>query len=62
MNTHLLRFDKDWDVISEGHLPLRDSYFAPERVIHEGGIEPLLRGFVYQPAQEIDTKVRIHSQ
>ncbi|XP_062515696.1 uncharacterized protein LOC134191133 isoform X2 [Corticium candelabrum] len=57
VNTHLLRFDKDWDVISEGHLPLRDSYFAPERVIHEGGIEPLLRGFVYQPAQEIDTKM-----
>jgi peroxidase len=53
----LLRFDKDWKVIPEGHLPLRDSYFSPERVLYEGGIEPLLRGFVYQPAQEIDTKV-----
>ena len=57
MNTHLLRFGKDWKVIPEGHLPLRDSYFAPERVINEGGIDPLLRGFVYQPAQEIDAKV-----
>lgn len=57
VNTHLFRFDKDWKVIPEGHLPLRDSYFAPERVINEGGIDPLLRGFVYQPAQEIDAKV-----
>ena len=57
VNTHLWKFDKDWNVIPEGHLPLRDSYFAPERVINEGGIDPLLRGFVYQAAQEIDEKV-----
>jgi hypothetical protein len=57
VNTLLLRFDEDWEPIPEGHLPLRDSYFAPERVLYEGGIEPLLRGFVYQPAQEIDTKM-----
>jgi hypothetical protein len=57
VNSQLLRFDKDWKTIPEGHLPLRDAYFAPERVINEGGIDPLLRGFVYQPAQEIDEKM-----
>lgn len=57
VNSDLWRFDKDWNVIPEGHLPLRDSYFRPERVIREGGMEPLLRGFVYQPAQEVDSLV-----
>ena len=57
VNSHLWRFDRNWTVLPEGHLPLRDSYFAPERVIREGGIDPLLRGFIYQPAQAVDTKV-----
>ena len=40
-----------------GHLPMRDAYFAPERVKREGGIDPLFRGAVKQAAQEIDLKV-----
>ena len=40
-----------------GHLALRDAYFSPERVSREGGIEPLFRGAVRQPAQEVDLKV-----
>ncbi len=41
-----------------GHLALRDAYFSPERVSREGGIEPLFRGAVRQPAQEVDLEVR----
>ena len=41
-----------------GHLPLRDAYFAPERVEREGGIDPILRGAVTQVAQEVDLQVR----
>ena len=40
-----------------GNLPLRDAYFAPERVSREGGIDPLLRGAVRQAAQEVDLEV-----
>ena len=36
---------------------MREGYFKPERVTKEGGLEPILRGAVEQPAQEIDTKV-----
>ena len=51
------RFDANGRVIPEGHVPLRDAYFAPERVTREGGIDPYVRGMVEQRAQEIDTKV-----
>ena len=40
-----------------GHLLLREGYFRPERVTEEGGLAPILRGAVKQPAQEVDTKV-----
>ncbi len=36
---------------------LRESYFHPERVTEEGGIEPIIRGMVKMPAQKIDTLV-----
>ena len=38
---------------------MRDAYFAPERIIHEGGIDPIIRGSFAQPAQKVDTKVRL---
>ena len=58
VNTHLWRFDANGSVPHVGHVPLRDGYFAPERVLNEGGLDPYLRGFVEQRAQEIDSLVR----
>ena len=57
MNSHLWRLNADWSVSCYGHLPLRDAYFVPERVLKKGGIDPYLRGFVAQPAQEVDLLV-----
>ena len=57
VNTHLWRFEEDGTMSHYGHLALRDAYFSPERVSREGGIEPLFRGAVRQPAQEVDLKV-----
>lgn len=54
VNTHLWRYEEDGTMSPYGHLPLRDAYFAPERVKREGGIDPLIRGAVRQAAQEID--------
>lgn len=50
----LLRLDKDGKPIREGHLPLRKAFFAPGRLINEGGIDPLLRGLANNRAQEVD--------
>jgi hypothetical protein len=54
LNTTLLRFDSDGNKIAEGHLALREAFFAPHRIIDEGGIDPLLRGLSFQYAQTID--------
>ncbi|MGB5811852.1 MAG: peroxidase family protein, partial [Polyangiales bacterium] len=53
----LLRLDGDGNEISAGHLPLRDAFFAPARVVDEGGIEPLLRGLAAQACQRVDVQV-----
>ncbi len=53
----LLRLQKNRKPIPEGHLALRDAFFAPWRITTEGGIEPLLRGLIGNPAQEVDTQI-----
>ena len=58
VGSELWRLEADGSVSPRGHLNLRDAYFSPERVLREGGIDPLLRGSVRQPAQEVDTLVR----
>lgn len=58
VGSHLWRLNENGTVSEYGHIPVRESYFAPERVIEEGGIEPILRGAVHLPSQEIDLKVR----
>jgi hypothetical protein len=53
----LLRLDANGNEIADGHLPLRNAFFAPSRIIDEGGIEPLLRGLALQTCQQIDVQV-----
>jgi hypothetical protein len=53
----LLRLGPNMQPIAEGNLPLREAFFRPDRLIAEGGIDPLLRGLAAQPAQEIDVFV-----
>ena len=51
------RLNEDGSVAKGGHLLLREGYFAPERLLRQGGMEPLFAGSIHQRAQEIDTKV-----
>jgi hypothetical protein len=53
----LLRLDASLNPIPEGHLPLRDAFFRPDRLINEGGIEPILRGLASQACSAIDTEI-----
>ena len=54
VNTLLFRLQKNGNPIPQGHALLRDVYFKPNRLENEGGVDPLLRGAVTFPAQEID--------
>lgn len=54
VNSLLFRLKEDGSPINEGHVLLRDAYFKPNRLEYEGGVDPLLRGAVAFPAQEVD--------
>lgn len=45
------RLNESFQPIPEGNLQLRDSFFAPQRYYHEGGMDPLLRGLYGIPAK-----------
>ncbi len=53
----LLRLDASGHEIPAGHLPVRNAFFAPHRIIAEGGIEPILRGLASQKCQELDVYI-----
>lgn len=57
VSAQLRRVDAAGATIAQGDLPLRDAFFAPQRLRDEGGIEPLLRGLALQPAQSLDPMI-----
>lgn len=59
LNAHLLRLKRNGQPIPNGHLALRDAFFAPQELTPSAGhgLSPILRGLATQPAQEIDAKI-----
>lgn len=51
INPILQRLDENFETIPAGDLLLRDAFFSPWRLVHEGGIDPLLRGMFISPAK-----------
>lgn len=51
INPILHRLDWNFSTIEQGHLPLHKAFFAPWRVVYEGGVDPLLRGLFTVPAK-----------
>lgn len=54
LSPKLLRLESDGSASPFGHLSLAEAFFRPDRLIHEGGIDSLLRGLASQTAQEAD--------
>ncbi len=54
LSPQIMRVDDSGEEISEGPLPIRDAFFNPDRVISEGGIEPILLGLSVQAMQDVD--------
>uniref|UniRef100_A0A1I8B0B9 Ig-like domain-containing protein n=1 Tax=Meloidogyne hapla TaxID=6305 RepID=A0A1I8B0B9_MELHA len=52
INPKLERLDKNFNSIQEGPLPLHEAFFAPERLLAEGGVDPLLRGLFASPLKQ----------
>ena len=51
VNPKLARLSANFSSIPEGPLPLRQAFFAPWRLVEEGGIDPILRGLYATPAK-----------
>lgn len=54
LNPTLARLEEDGTPIPQGHVALRNAFFAPQRLVNEGGVDPLFRGLCAQPTQQID--------
>ncbi|CAL4107451.1 unnamed protein product, partial [Meganyctiphanes norvegica] len=51
INPMLQRLNSTFQTIPEGHLQLHKSFFAPWRLVQEGGVDPIIRGLFSSPAK-----------
>lgn len=51
------RLEENGQSIEAGELSLRDTFFNPDAVAANGGVEPLLRGLANDVAQELDPQI-----
>ena len=47
----LARLNEFYRPIAAGNLPLHRAFFAPFRLVEEGGVDPLIRGLIGQAAK-----------
>lgn len=57
VNSSILRLDENYESIPAGQLDLKDAFFNPSTITDYGGIDPILRGLVYQKSQQTDAKI-----
>lgn len=57
VSTDVLRLDADGLPIPEGNIHIFDSFFKPERIAAESGIEPIFRGLAASQQQQIDSRI-----
>ncbi|CAH0386545.1 unnamed protein product [Bemisia tabaci] len=66
INPTLRRLNENFTSIPEGDLSLGKAFFAPWRIVKEGGVDPLMRGFFMTPAkrkmpnQNLNTQLTEH--
>ncbi|BFY99802.1 hypothetical protein BsWGS_02841 [Bradybaena similaris] len=48
----IFRLNETFHEIPQGHLSLHQVFFAPHRIIEEGGLDPLIRGLFAKPAKK----------
>lgn len=54
LSPQILRLNRRGNETRFGNLALRDAFFAPHKIINEGGIAPILRGLAKQTCQDLD--------
>ncbi|KAL7064977.1 hypothetical protein AAHC03_04480 [Spirometra sp. Aus1] len=49
----LFRLNERWEPIPQGHLLLHQAFFAPDRMLKDGGLDPILRGLLYHGVRDV---------
>ncbi|KAH9282853.1 Peroxidasin [Echinococcus granulosus] len=47
------RLNENWETIPEGHLLLHKAFFAPDKMLTDGGMDPILRGLLFHGIRDI---------
>ncbi|XP_074640940.1 peroxidasin homolog [Tubulanus polymorphus] len=50
----IFRLNENYETTSQGNLPLHKAFFAPYRLVEEGGVDPILRGLYARGAKAIE--------
>nr|XP_039257330.1 peroxidasin-like isoform X1 [Styela clava] len=62
INPIMFRLNQTWGEHDHGNLMLHQAFFAPYRIIHEGGIDPLIRGLIAKPMKARDSDSNMNSE
>jgi peroxidase len=62
INPVMFRLNSTFQPIREGNLPLHKAFFAPFRVVEEGGIDPLLRGLIGKSAKKLEPNELLNTE
>ncbi|KAM7536980.1 hypothetical protein Aperf_G00000078094 [Anoplocephala perfoliata] len=49
----LFRLNEKWETIPEGHLLLHRAFFAPDKMLTDGGLDPILRGLMFHGVRDV---------
>ncbi|XP_078669070.1 peroxidasin-like isoform X2 [Branchiostoma floridae x Branchiostoma belcheri] len=62
INPMIFRLNASFQEIPEGHLPLHQAFFSPQRVVEEGGIDPVLRGLFATPLKQRNSREFVNTE
>lgn len=49
----VFRLNENWEPIPQGHLLLHKAFFAPDLMLTDGGMDPILRGLMFHGVRDI---------
>lgn len=58
----IFRLNENWETIPEGHLLLHKAFFAPDKMLTDGGMDPILRGLMYHGVRDILRKPSLNPE
>nr|XP_018667950.1 peroxidasin-like isoform X2 [Ciona intestinalis] len=62
INPIMYRLNETWHESRYGNLNLHEAFFAPFRIVHEGGIDPLIRGLIAKPMKARDSDSNMNEE